>query len=230
MKAKSQTKSQTKLKTKLTNKYSNPDGIPALKFLAADTRVKALGLCNYDTANMQAVLDAGVPIVSNQVQFSLIDSRPTFAMARVCRQHGVKLLTYGTLCGGFLADKWVGAAPPDLFGGLTPSQRKYLEMIGIWGGWPLFQDLLAVLQRVGAKHGGVLVSTVAVRWVLDFDYVGAVIVGSRMGVSEHAQENLRAYGWTLDDEDRAAIEEVQKRSRRAEVFAAMGDCGAEYRA
>jgi hypothetical protein len=32
-------------------------------------------------------------------------------------------------CGGFLADRWLGAAEPDLYGGdLTPSQRKVFKL------------------------------------------------------------------------------------------------------
>jgi aryl-alcohol dehydrogenase-like predicted oxidoreductase len=101
-------------------------------------------------------------------------------------------------------------------------------MIRSWGGWELFQDLLQVLKNVATKHG-VSVSNVATRWVLDFPYVGAVIVGARMGISEHTDENLASLGWTLQGEDREAIEEVLKKSRRLDMFEAMGDCGGEYR-
>lgn len=101
-------------------------------------------------------------------------------------------------------------------------------MICTWGSWTLFQELLQVLSTIATKHK-VALSNVATRWVLDFPYVGAVIVGARMGVSEHAMENLASYGWTLDAVDRAAIDEVQKKSRAADIFRDMGDCGAEYR-
>lgn len=50
-----------------------------------------------------------------------------------------------------------------------------------------------------------------------------------MGISQRADENFAAYGWRLDDGDREAIEEVLAKSRRAEMFEAMGDCGGEYR-
>jgi aryl-alcohol dehydrogenase-like predicted oxidoreductase len=101
-------------------------------------------------------------------------------------------------------------------------------MINIWGGWPLFQTLLETLAGIAEKHS-VTVSNVAIRWVLDFPYVGAVIIGVRMGVSEHTQENLAVYGWSLDEEDVNVVEKVLKQSRRAELFAEMGDCGSEYR-
>ncbi|TVY42583.1 Flagellar radial spoke protein [Lachnellula occidentalis] len=150
-------------------------------------------------------------------------------MADSCRKSNVKLLTYGSLCGGFLADKWLRKPAPHLFDkDMTPSHRKYIEMITVWGGWALFQDLLIVLQTIGKKYG-VTISNTAIRWVLDHDYVGAVIVGARMGISEHTEENLKVFSFKLDQEDKALIDGVLGRSNAREVFEAMGDCGAEYR-
>lgn len=105
---------------------------------------------------------------------------------------------------------------------------QYFEMIMAWGGWGLFQELLQVLRLVADKHH-VAISNVATRWVLEFPYVGAVIVGARMGVSEHSDENLKSYGWHLDEEDQSKIEQILSRSRRYEIFETMGDCGGEYR-
>jgi aryl-alcohol dehydrogenase-like predicted oxidoreductase len=209
--------------------YDDHQYINALRFLQQDERVRQLGLCNFDTERLQEIVGEGIDIVTNQVQFSLIDARPRFKMGEICARHNVKLLTYGTLCGGFLADKWLGKHEPQLFGAeSTPSQRKYFEMIQTWGDWDLFQTLLQVLRNVADKHD-VSISNVATRWVLDFPYVGAVIVGARMGVSEHMEDNLRTYGWRLDSEDQRNIEAVLEKSRREEVFKVMGDCGSEYR-
>jgi len=46
---------------------------------------------------MEEIAESGIKVVSNQIQFSLIDSRPTFGMGKVCEKFGIKLLTYGTL-------------------------------------------------------------------------------------------------------------------------------------
>ncbi|TID25248.1 aryl-alcohol dehydrogenase [Venturia nashicola] len=209
--------------------YSDPQYLAVLKYLHEDSRVHNLGLCNFDTEHMQIVLDAGIKIYTNQVQFSVIDSRPTFKMSEICTKHDVKLLTYGTLCGGFIAEKWLNKPEPELFStDITPSQRKYYEMILNWGGWALFQQLLQVLKQIARKHH-VSISNVATRWVLDFDYVGAVIVGTRMGVSAHAEENLKSYGWKLDKADQAAIQELLNRSKRDQLIGLLGDCGGEYR-
>ncbi|KAL0262692.1 hypothetical protein SLS55_001662 [Diplodia seriata] len=209
--------------------YHDPQYVEALKLLEADPRVSNLGLCNFDTEHMEIVLREGVQIKTNQVQFSIIDSRPTVKMAAVCESYDVKLLTYGTLCGGFLADQWLDQPEPEPFHWeMTPSQRKYREAILTWGNWALFQTLLHTLAAIGNKHG-VSISNVATRWVLDFPYVGAVIVGSRMGISEWADDNFAAYGWSLDEEDRENIEKVLAQSNRDKMVEAMGDCGGEYR-
>ncbi|KKY23775.1 putative aldo keto reductase [Diplodia seriata] len=209
--------------------YHDPQYVEALKLLEADPRVSNLGLCNFDTEHMEIVLREGVQIKTNQVQFSIIDSRPTVKMAAVCESYDVKLLTYGTLCGGFLADQWLDQPEPEPFHWeMTPSQRKYREAILTWGNWALFQTLLHTLAAIGNKHG-VSISNVATRWVLDFPYVGAVIVGSRMGISEWADDNFAAYGWSLDEEDRDNIEKVLAQSNRDKMVEAMGDCGGEYR-
>ncbi|KAK7512709.1 putative general stress protein [Phyllosticta citriasiana] len=182
--------------------YDNGEHFKALQYLHNDTRVSSLGAVDFDTLKMEQALAAGIALATNQVQFSLIDSRPTVKMGPLCVKHGVKLLKYGTLCGGFLADKWVGESAPALCGdGMTPSHRK--------------------------KHG-LSVSNVATRWVLDHEYVGAVIVGTRLGVSDRTDENPKVYGWRLDDGNLQKIEEVLQKSRREEMFEQMGDCGMEY--
>ncbi|GIZ49089.1 hypothetical protein CKM354_001212900 [Cercospora kikuchii] len=212
--------------------YNDPNYLLAMQYLQSDSRVHALGLCNFDTKHMLHAIESGIKIHTNQVQFSLIDSRPLHSMVPACKTHGVKLLTYGTLLGGFLSSTWLDKLEPlDNFSqSITPSQRKYYEMIVNWGGWELFQELLHVLQGVGAKYDR-SVSCVAMKWVLDVadEVVGAVIVGTRWGVSGHAEENLKVYGWRLDEKDMDKIEGVLSRSRRGKMVELLGDCGGEYR-
>ena len=57
--------------------------------------------------------------------------------------------------------------------------QQYLDAITrAWGDWALFQQLLAVLRKIGDRHGGATIANVAVRWVLDHSFVGAVLVGA----------------------------------------------------
>ncbi|KAJ7113167.1 Aldo keto reductase [Mycena epipterygia] len=215
--------------------YDNHDYIQALEILSqlqTQGLIAAIGLCNFDAVRTDEICTRfpGM-IVSNQVPFSLIDTRVRDALADVCTKHGVKLLTYGTLCGGFLADKWIGEPEPDPYSGsLNPSQRKYLDMIvKAWGCWALFQELLVVLHGIGARHGGASVSNIATRWVLDHSVVGAVIIGARLGCTEYPSDNLKVYALTLTPEDKVEIDVVLAKSQGRRLIETIGDCGAEYR-
>ncbi|KAF7291137.1 Aldo-ket-red domain-containing protein [Mycena indigotica] len=215
--------------------YSNHDYITALEIMAQlrdEGLIANVGLCNFDALRTEeiCVRFPGL-VVSNQVPFSLIDVRVLSALDSVCTKHGVKLLTYGTLCGGFLAEKWIGLPEPDPYAGsLNPSQRKYLDIITkAWGSWSLFQELLFVLRTISLRHEGTSVTNIATRWVLDHAVVGAVIVGVRLGCTEYPEDNLKVYGWTLSDEDRADIDRVLSQSAGRQLFQTIGDCGAEYR-
>ena len=67
---------------------------------------------------------------------------------------------------------------------LTPTfSQQYLDAITrVWGDWALFQQLLTVLRQIGDRHGGMSIANIAVRWVLDHPFVGAVLVGTSEAV------------------------------------------------
>lgn len=104
-------------------------------------------------------------------------------------------------------------------------------MIVNWGTWQDFQDLLGVLFTIAQEHG-VSLANVAVRWVLQQQSVGAVIVGTRLGVSSHVEDNLATFNFILSDWDMDRIDAVAlgtHRARTKRLFGSLGDCGAEYR-
>ncbi|RAM50351.1 MAG: aldo/keto reductase [Hapalosiphonaceae cyanobacterium JJU2] len=209
--------------------YRDPNYLDALKYMAelqAEGKIKHLALTNFDTEHLQIIIDAGIKIVSNQVQFSLVDRRPEIHMMRFCQEHDIKLFTYGTLCGGLLSEKYLGQAEPGLFQLSTASLRKYKNMIDTWGGWKLFQELLLTLKQIADKHQ-VSISNVAVRYILDQPTVGGVIVGAKLGVSEHIKDNAKVFTFCLDAEDIYSIGVISGKSR--DLYQLIGDCGDEYR-
>lgn len=109
-------------------------------------------------------------------------------------------------------------------------------MLQNWGTWSDFQTLLEALSHVAKKHGPeVSLTNVATRWVLQQPAVGAVIVGTRLGVSSHGSDNLHVFQFHLDEEDMTAINRVALGdtpgcARAKAVFDKLGDCGNEYRA
>ncbi len=202
------------------------DALSHLADLRDEGKVREVALTNFDTQRMQDIAGHGLPVVSNQVQYSLIDRRPEAAMARFCQSRGIKLLAYGTLCGGLLSDRCLGRPEPSPGSLNTASLRKYKQMIDAWGGWGLFQQLLSTLRTVADKHKATI-ANVAVKYVLDRPAVAGVIVGARLGVADHIGGNARAFGVSLDADDLEVIEAVLSQSR--DLYRLIGDCGDEYR-
>jgi aryl-alcohol dehydrogenase-like predicted oxidoreductase len=209
--------------------YRDPAYLEALSHLADlrdEGKLRHVALTNFDTERLRRITAAGIRVVSNQVQYSLIDQRPASRMVPTCLEQDVSLLTYGTLCGGLLSDRYLNQPEPGPAALPTASLRKYKQMIDAWGGWALFQALLRALDGIARRHG-VSIANVAVRAVLDRPAVAGVITGARLGVAEHRDDNARVFALALTDEDRAEIAAVTDRSR--DLLAVIGDCGDEYR-
>ncbi|MEC4985414.1 MAG: aldo/keto reductase [Oscillatoria sp. PMC 1068.18] len=209
--------------------YQDPNYLDALKFMAElqeEGKIKHLALTNFDTEHLQIITEAGIKIVSNQVQFSLIDRRPLVKMSAYCQENGIKLLAYGTLCGSLLTEKYLGEKEPGRFGLKTASLQKYKNMVDGWGGWNLCQELLAVVKEIADKYS-VSMANVAVRWVLEQPAVAGAIVGARLGIAQHIEDNLKVFNFELDEEDYAKLDNVEAKSRN--LFELIGDCGDEYR-
>jgi aryl-alcohol dehydrogenase-like predicted oxidoreductase len=198
------------------------DALGRLAELQAEGKIKHLALTNFDTT----IAQQGIGVVSNQVQYSVVDRRPEKHMAAFCREHNITLLGYGTVLGGLLCEKYLGQPEPRRATLNTASLQKYKNMIDVWGGWGLFQELLATLHRIATRHH-VSIANVGVRYVLDRPAVAGVIVGTRLGVSEHIADNERAFGFELDADDLAEIENVLLKAR--DLSNVIGDCGDEYR-
>lgn len=209
--------------------YGDKGYLDALKHLADlrdEGRIRHLALTNFDTERLRTIGEAGIKIVSNQVQYSIVDRRPEVRMAQYCRDHGISLLTYGTVLGGLLSEQYLGQPEPRASILTTASLRKYKNMIDAWGGWSLFQELLTTLKGIARKHA-VSIANVGTRYILDSPAVAGVIIGTRLGVAEHTAENARVFAVNLDDEDRATIDNISAKSRN--LFDTIGDCGDEYR-
>ena len=194
-----------------------------LRELREEGLIRHLGLTNCDTAHLRMILHSGIEVVSNQVCCSLLDRRARGAMTELCLEHGVKLLAFGTVAGGFFTERWVGASEPGPGEVTTWSQMKYKRFIDAAGGWGVFQDLLHSVAEIAARHG-VSVANVASRYILEQPAVAGVIIGARLGRSEHIADNRRLFGFSLDERSREELA-----SATAALSPIPGDCGDEYR-
>jgi aryl-alcohol dehydrogenase-like predicted oxidoreductase len=209
--------------------YNNPYYMDALKYLSDlrdEGKIKHIGLTNFDTERLQIMIDSDLQVVSNQVQYSIIDRRPEVKMIPFCLENNISLLCYGSICGGLMSERYLGRMQPSTAELNTLSLQKYKKMIDAWGGWSLFQELLSTLKRIAQKHN-VTIANVAARYILDKSAVAGVIIGVRLGIVDHRTSNTQVFNFILDKSDCEAIDAVCAKSNN--LFEIIGDCGDEYR-
>jgi aryl-alcohol dehydrogenase-like predicted oxidoreductase len=213
--------------------YQNKTYIQAaqhLQTLKNKGKIRSIGVTNFDVPRMKEMMDAGMEIVSNQVQYSLLDRRPENAMVQYCKDNGIVLLPYGVTAGGFLSDKYLGVNVSDVKVN-TYSKSKYASVLNEFGGWGPLQELLQVLHSIAEKHSSsssssssndgssssISIADVAQKWVLDKPTVAGVIIGARN--ADHVDDHRRLFTFDLSSEDRQAIDAVL-----AKGGASKGDC------
>ena len=180
----------------------------ALDRLRIKGKIAHIGVTNFDVPHLMELLDAGVPVVAHQLQYSLLDARALNGMVQACQARGIGLLCYGTVAGGFLSDRWLGKPEPAISAITNRSLIKYKLIIDDFGGWDLFQELLRALRKAADKHS-CDIATVASRVMLQRDGVAAVIVGATN--ASHLDANARIGAVELDPEDLSAIDAVTRR-------------------
>ena len=175
----------------------------ALRGLQKEGLIANLGGTNFDAKRAQEIIDAGVPLISMQTQYSLLDRRSA-KFAKFPASPAMHLLCYGTLAGGFLTEQWLHQPEP-----LTPisnrSLVKYKLVIDEFGTWAQFQQLLRALKTIAMRHA-VSLAAVAIRWVLEQPGVAAAIVGARY--ADRIASTLEVFSFRLDAQDRALLEPI----------------------
>jgi aryl-alcohol dehydrogenase-like predicted oxidoreductase len=161
----------------------------------------AVGVSNYNVDQMRrahsALAKRGVPLASNQVEFSLLQRKPERnGLLKACRELGITLIAYSPLGQGLLTGKYTPDKPPPGVRGRRYGQRRLVQ-IG---------PLIALLQEIGGAHGGKTTVQVALNWII---CKGAVPIPGAKNARQ-AQENAGALGWRLTDEQIAALDTVSQ--------------------
>ncbi|MBA10985.1 MAG: aldo/keto reductase [Flavobacteriaceae bacterium] len=175
-----------------------------LSELQKSGKIRHLGVTNFDTVRIKEMLNAGVEITTNQVQYSLLDRRVENSMSDLAQEHNIPYLCYGSIAGGFLSDRYLGTSDPT-----QPyenrSLTKYRLIIDEFGGYNLFQELLKVLRTIADKYH-VGVAEIASKYVLQKPMVASVIIGARN--NKHLNNLKKLDYFNLNNDDLEAISKI----------------------
>jgi len=158
---------------------------------------RSVGVSNYNPDQTRrahaALAERGLPLVSNQVQYSLLYREPERnGLFDVCRELNVTLIAYSPLAMGVLTGKYTpDNSPPGIRG--RRYRRDFLAQV---------QPLIDLLREIGEARGGLTPAQVALNWVM---CKGAVPIPGAKNARQ-AHENVGALGWRLSDEEIAALD------------------------
>jgi aryl-alcohol dehydrogenase-like predicted oxidoreductase len=165
-------------------------------------RIRTVGVSNYSADQMRrahAALDRrGVPLVSNQVNYSLLHRAPeTNGVLDTCRELGAALIAYTPLASGALTGKY---RP----GGATPSgPRRWM---------PVFRNLaravplLDELERIGQQHDR-SAAQVALNWLARQPAV-LPIPGAKN--ARQAMDNAASIDFEIDEAQATRLDELSR--------------------
>lgn len=173
--------------------------IPKLMNLLADAveagKVNAVGVSNYSAEQMQqahaALADRGIPLASNQVEYSLLHREPeTDGVLDACRDLGVTLIAYTPLAGGLLTGKYSAEnRPGGFFRRVLPRyRRKGLESV---------QPVITLLTEIGKRYSKTP-TQVALRWLIEKPEV-IPIPGAKNGKQAAANAGALIFSLTADE-------------------------------
>jgi aryl-alcohol dehydrogenase-like predicted oxidoreductase len=165
---------------------------------------KEVGVSNFSRSQMlraqEALAARGVPLASNQMQYSLVRRKNEFnALLEECQKVGVKFIAYSPLGMGLLSGKYSPQNPPS-----GPRRIFYFGQLN------RIQTLVAKLKKLGEAHRGKTPNQVALNWLLCKRTLP--IPGAKSAAQ--AKENAGALGWRLKPAEVAELDEASNRFKR----------------
>ena len=174
---------------------------------------RAVGVSNYNVDQMRqahaALAKFGIPLASNQVQYSLLHRHPERnGLLRACDDLGVTLIAYSPLAQGLLSDKYGPDNPPPGLRGRRFGRTRLAEI----------QPLVALLGEIGQAHGGKTPAQAALNWAM---CKGSVPIPGAKNASQ-ARDNTGALGWRKSHDEVAALDAASDRLAQKSQPAASG--------
>lgn len=165
-------------------------------------KIKAVGVSNYSAEQMRvahaALARRGIPLASNQVQYSLLHRQPEKdGVLDACRELGVTLIAYQPLASGALTGKYSPSARP------TGFFRRFMGSFNRQG-LEAAAPVVALLRQIGERYGK-SPAQVALRWLIENECI-LPIPGAKNG--KQAAANAEALTFRLAREEIEALDQA----------------------
>ena len=174
----------------------------ALGRTAKDGLTRSVGVSNYNVEQMRrtylALQEEGIPLASNQVEYSLLNRQVEKAgLLALCQELGITLIAYSPLAKGLLTGKYTPENPPPGVRGLRARGGDLRKI----------QPLIGLIQEIGQSQGGKTPAQVALNWCI---CKGSVPIPGAKNARQ-ARDNAQSMEWRLTQEQVAALDEASDR-------------------
>jgi aryl-alcohol dehydrogenase-like predicted oxidoreductase len=170
--------------------------VETLERLRAQGLVRAIGVSNYDAAQLRATLAAG-PVDAIQNSYSLLVRDDERELMPLCARERVAYSAYSPLAGGWLTGKYRRGEPWPAGSRMTQRPEGYAAFTD-----DAVFDALERLQERADEHG-ISMAGLALSWLLAAPDLAAAVVGPMR--PEHLEPVREALAHPLDEAERDAI-------------------------
>jgi aryl-alcohol dehydrogenase-like predicted oxidoreductase len=165
-------------------------------------KIRHIGVSNYSADQMNraqsALANRGLSLVSNQVEYSLINREVEFNnVFERCRELGVTLIAYSPLGRGILSGKYSpGKSTTDMRRHYGQFKDKKLAS---------FRPLIDALREIGQAHGDKSPAQVSLNWLARQPGI-LPIPGAKS--EQQAQDNAAAITWQMSEEEASQLSQI----------------------
>jgi aryl-alcohol dehydrogenase-like predicted oxidoreductase len=185
------------------------ESLRALDDLVKSGKVRYIGCSNFAGWQLsEALWTSRVnnlnTFVTVQPKYNLFERQIEQELVPCCKAHGIGVIPWGPLSGGFLTGKYRRGEPPPP---AAPGARQAKAFLYLYS--PVMTDVnwgrLDKLEKFARDHGH-KVSALAIAWLLSHPWLSTVIAGATK--SEQLDENLIGAEWKLTPEEVTLVEQI----------------------
>lgn len=171
--------------------------LTTLSALKAEGKIRAYGVSNFGTQDLQDALRTGADISSNQLAYSLLFRAIEYEILPLCIQSDISVLTYSSLMQGLLSGRYMTAddVQPDRTRTRHFSSTRTHARHGEAGAEDLTFGAVAAIKEL-ASQLGVPMADLALMWLAAQPGVTSIIAGARN--AEQARSIAHAIEHPLD--------------------------------